>query len=434
VESLTLEVETQDGVFRRMVMPASLLASDVPRGQAAEEATRGAAAHWGLPDFIFRPRVQTRGSGSREVGDAIVVVGDRAASVQVKSRLMASSDQAKERSWLDKRIAEGARQAAGTIRSLKKAAQMVLDNERGRSIAIAASDKVWLKVVVIDHPGLSNYLPVVDAVVLLRRDWEFLFQQLKSTYAVLEYIHRVSAKRPVALGDEPVRYYQLAAADVPAPQQEQNPKLKNMGAYSKSVPLLPQAPAGHGDHRHHVVVRMVLEDLAVTGKADEKSRLEVLAAIDAIPVAYRAELGKDILRWMGEVAAVTNKQITWKFRSMVWPDRPYLVFGATDRFTKTIQTDFSDYVTLRHQQLLELAPERGGMMTVGVLLTRRLGNSRLWDTTITAARGEQGFDAKIRPALEMLWGPFGASVQDYDWNKIGAVLSAADLKDAQGIP
>ncbi|WP_405466679.1 hypothetical protein OG783_28720 [Streptomyces jietaisiensis] len=37
-------------------------------------------------------------------------------------------------------------------------------------------------------------------IALLRRDWEFLFNQLRSTHAVVGYLHRVAASAPVLGG------------------------------------------------------------------------------------------------------------------------------------------------------------------------------------------------------------------------------------------
>ncbi len=416
--SLVLEVETPDGVFLRPIMPASLLPHDLDHGGAAEDATRNAAAFWGLPDFVFRSAVRARSRGNRELGDAILVAGDRGASVQVKARQALSEKDARERSWLDKKVREGLSQATGTIRSLTSAPTTTLVNERGREVAISTAGKTWLKVVVLDHPGISEYVPAGGAVVLLRRDWEFLFQQVKSTYAVLEYIQRVSSMPPVLLGEEPVRYYQLAAADAAAPQGQGDPRLTALGSNPTSVPLLPQKPAGHGEDRYHVVVRIVLEDIAITGSVDETARLDVLAAIDSLPVAYRAELGEDILRWMGEVAAVPDPGHTWRFRNIPWPGRPYLLFGAATRFSEPIQAMFGDYVSLRHQQQIELMPERAEMLSVGVLLTPRHDGYRPWDTTTAATRGDQGFDPRFREALELLWGPLGTSAQKPDWDRV----------------
>src|SRR5688572_27749241 len=88
-----------------------------------------------------------------------------------------------------------------------------------------------------------------DAVVLLRRDWEFLFEQLKSTDAVIRYLHRVSTMGHEPLGDEPRRYYELAAADAAAPPGPVDPRLVKPGMMSASIPFLPQAPAGIDDRR-----------------------------------------------------------------------------------------------------------------------------------------------------------------------------------------
>lgn len=56
----------------------------------------------------------------------------------------------------------------------------------------------------------EGVVPEVDessnpTVVLLRRDWEFLFDQLKSTHAVCGYFERVPGDS-IELGDEPMRY------------------------------------------------------------------------------------------------------------------------------------------------------------------------------------------------------------------------------------
>lgn len=424
--TLVLRVETPDGVFLRPIMAASLLPPDMEHGGAAEEATRVAAAFWGLPDFVFRPALRRRGSGGRELGDAILVVGDRAASIQVKARHAPSNDDRKERSWLDKKICEGARQARGTIRALTSTLTASLVNERGRSVAIEAARRTWLKVVVVDHPGIAGFVPPAGAVVLLRRDWEFLFEQLKSTYAVLEYLDRVTPEPPVPLGEEPVRYYEFAAADVAAPPGESDPRLTALGSKPKSVPLLPQAPAGHGEDQFHAVVRIVLEDIATTGSADETARLDALAALDSIPVAYRAELGSDILRWMAEVAAVPDPGHTWRFRNIPWPGRPYLLLGAATRFSAAVERVFGDYVSLRHQQQLELMPERAEMLSVGVLLTPRHDGYRPWDTTMAATRGDQGLDPRAREALELLWGPLGTTVWKADWDKVTEAFEAAN--------
>jgi hypothetical protein len=101
---LTLLVETDRGIFARRVPSASPLSTGMRHGRAAEVATQDAAAVWGMPDFVYRPEMQRVGSGTRELGDAIVIVGDVGVVVQVKSRESPSRDAEKEARWIHKKV------------------------------------------------------------------------------------------------------------------------------------------------------------------------------------------------------------------------------------------------------------------------------------------------------------------------------------------
>ena len=117
---------------------------------------------------------------------------------------------------------EGSRQAQGTIRKLTSGPAR-MTNGRGRTIDLVGSSLRWLAVIVVDHPAVpSEVITAVDdqpnpSVVILRRDWEFLFDQLKSTYSVTRYLERVAGEAS-ELGNEPVRYFRLAQADEEAPR------------------------------------------------------------------------------------------------------------------------------------------------------------------------------------------------------------------------
>jgi hypothetical protein len=253
-------------------------------------------------------------------------------------------------------------------------------------------------------------------VILLRRDWEFLFQQLKSTYAVVDYLWRVSGAKAIALGDEPIRYYRLAAADLATDPSPMDPRLSPYMSTLGSTPLLPQTPAGHDEDRYHFLVRAVLEDIA-TGSVPVDSDIDVLnvlGAIDATPVAYRAELGKMWMSWLAEVAESRDSVVTWRFRGHIWTDRPYLIFGAGPRHNATVQTAFGTYVRLRHLQHLEVMPERLRLLTVGVLLTPRTDGKRPWDTTMIATYGDEPLRVDERAQLEHIWGRLGQGVNHLD--------------------
>jgi hypothetical protein len=262
-------------------------------------------------------------------------------------------------------------------------------------------------VVVIDHPGIDDYVPTVDAVVLLRRDWEFLFEQLKSTDAVVAYLHRVHANAdPPAIGDEAIRYYQLAAADLKALPSQVDPRLAHLGVKPVSVPLLPQRPVSHGE-----IVRVILEDVAtasMTEGLEQADVLATLAAIDSAPVAFRSELGETIVHWLYERAIAEDDETKWWLRRLTNSDR-MLIFGTATRHNALVQESFGAYVSLRHQQHSELIPEHRETVTVGVLLTPRFDGSRPWDTTVAATKGDQHLGVEHRDALEHLWGSYSSS-------------------------
>lgn len=155
----------------------------------------------------------------------------------------------------------------------------------------------WLSAVVIDHPSsppdvsVPPFDPSAPAVVMLRRDWDFLFDQLKSTHAVVAYLERVVAD-PVALGEEPARYYRLAIADHEAKPGPIDPALGG-GGRTMSAPLLPMV-ARPEDRRPSLLVRSIFEDIAITPAPDidEADRLAALAEVDRLPVNHRADIGR----------------------------------------------------------------------------------------------------------------------------------------------
>lgn len=155
----------------------------------------------------------------------------------------------------------------------------------------------------------------------------------------------------------------------------------------------------------------MIEDIAAVTPSeghDPAGRLDAIAAVDAVPVGVRLDLAETVLKWLGDVAKTEEGTTRWWLRRMIWPDRPYLIFGAATRHNELVADAFSAYVSLRHQQMLELIPERTDVMTVGVLLTPRADGLRPWDTSMAATRGDQHFEPDLRAALERLWGALGS--------------------------
>jgi hypothetical protein len=406
--ALTLIVPTPGGQLVTRIRPASPLNEDEPQGDAAETAARDAVAVWGLPDFVYRPSLRKLGSGSRELGDAVVIVGNQGLVVQVKSRVDATEDAARERSWLAKKAAEACRQAKGTVRQLRReSAQFV--NARGRALNVDGNALRWLNVVVLDHPeapdGVVPDTPG-DTVVLLRRDWEWLFEHLKSTHLVAQYLRRVAGEA-VELGGEPVRYYNKARSDPAAEPDGVPAALLSPDGRAFSAPQLPMLAVGDepGLDNGHLLLRSVMEDIA-TGPFDparERERLHVLAQIDRLPVALRGDFGRVMMSALQEVLGAVPGETLWRFRLIRGEGgRFHVGFGACSASSEMHRDAFSWWVQLRHHQLQQLTGIED-LTTVGILLTHRTDGQRPWDTTMVSVRGDLELTEEEIETFERMW-------------------------------
>ncbi|MGW0817056.1 hypothetical protein ACWD00_28080 [Streptomyces viridiviolaceus] len=395
--AFTLIVDTANGPHIRRIPPALPLPSGIEHGLGAEAAVHTAAATWGLPDFVFQQAAYAaKGSGQRELGDRLLLSGRRGAVVQVKARTVAPKADAAEISWIQKVAAKAMRQAKGTVRQLLLLpADMV--NGRDRTVRVDGNAYEWLAVFLLDHPQVPDgtvaaWEPVgMPAIALARRDWDFLFDQLRSTTAVLDYLFLAADEPPVPLGEEAVRYYEFAAADAEAPPGEITPDLVGIGGRLHSTPLLPQAPVGAAGTHAHLVLRMVMEDIttsALPAHVSEADRLAVLSDLDQLPVGDRAEWGQLLLDMLSDVVRVPEGNTKWRFRRHLNADASrQTVYACATQFNETVQTAFRCYVQLRRHEVAERTGRPDSLVTVGVMLTPNYSGTRPWDTTMARTYG-----------------------------------------------
>ncbi|WCO65764.1 hypothetical protein PO878_14770 [Iamia majanohamensis] len=407
-------VRVGDGFYGRPIAPATQLDPAARHGTAAEDASLRAAARWGLPDFVMAPQQVAKGGATRELGDGTVIVGRRGLAVQVKAREGTPGDERKEARWVIKKAADGARQAAGTVRSLRSDT-FELINGRGRVLPCAGSEVDWVRVVIIDHPDP----PSVDAtprrrdgdlpvVVVSRQDWEFLFEHLRSVSAVVDYVFRVSDQEPESLGREAVRYYELAQADESSPPRPPPKWAFDPGASHVPFPLLPKAPANAADTTGHTVFRSLLEDIATSPtERPEPERLKILALIDRFSVGERADLGRLMLSHLDDVIHAAQGTTLWRFRWVIQDEGLLqLGFGACNQLTDLHSEAFRQKVALRHHDLTAAARAAGASdepKTVGVLLTPRYDGYRPWNTTTFTILGAVNFEPDDLAAMRQLW-------------------------------
>lgn len=403
-------VDTPRGQWLRFIPNAAPLPRASSQGSAAEQATHQAAATWGLPDFAYLPDVEHTGSGPKELGDMLIVFGRQGAVVQVKSREGPTADIGRERRWVTKQVDKALRQANGTIRNLQREAKP-LTNLRGLTRTIDGSELAWISVVVIDHSDPphecvpSAAISKHPCVVLLRRDWEFLFDQLKSTTAVVEYLRRVSDQEAV-LGNEPMRYYGLARADHEASPEPLRTEILQ-GGQAVSVPLLPLAPAASQDRQDHLLFRMILEDIAVTRLTDasEDQRLMVLSELDRLQVGRRGMVGRKLRDAMQVTSQASQGETAWQLQRITGDTGSvHLGFGACSRpHGPLIARAFSIWVQLRHHDRLQTTGEGADLTTVGVLVTPRPDRVPPYDTTMCAVAGEIQLEEHVLMAYRELW-------------------------------
>lgn len=393
--ALTLVVETADGMIIRDVPNASLLPDDEERGPAAENATRDSAARWGLPDFVFLPEQQRKGAGVRERGDGLIIADGIAALIQVKARNAETGTPEREQSWLKSNITKAIKQAKGSIRHLAHRREK-LTSARGRRVEIDGALFDWIAVVIVDHPNPPEFTPDlteagnIPCVVLLRRDWEFLFEHMRSTLAVLHYLTRVAGEE-YKLGGEPERYMQAALADSEASARPLPTALQRLAGPTESAPIysVPRAPLTPTDEGG-LLFRIIMEDVAIShiGEHPENARLELLTALDTLPPAYRPELSRVLMKFMASVARYKDNTVHSESRVFVpFPgdQRPMLFMVASQHAHKSSPLLSIRTQLLHHEYWGALDGASGS--TVGVMLTPTQIKGRQWDTSTIWLKG-----------------------------------------------
>jgi hypothetical protein len=363
---------------------------------------------------FFDPETVQRGSATREVGDGTIICGDHGLAVQVKARTDPTDQADRERSWIAKKAKEGARQANGSIRTVRRS-PTAHSNARGRSIVIDGNTVEWAGVVIIDHDtppdsvsAYSETVPIPYAVVL-RREWDFLFDQLRSTTAVVDYLHRIAGDL-IAPGDHVAHYYELALADERTPPDMTRSRIPlplSDPTLRISHPLLPLEPASAADEYGARTYRQMLEDLAHgPWDRDESDRLRILYLLDRLPVAERAVIGRRLLTHMGQAPEVGVGTTRWDFRRYLLGETDlHLAYTVCNQFTDLHKEAFRQWCMLRHHEWISaVEPDRRpDATTVAIMLTPRHDRVRPWDTTLFELFGEIVIEADEVASMQRLW-------------------------------
>jgi hypothetical protein len=256
-----------------------------------------------VPDFVYVPDIVAKGSGSREVGDGLLVAGERGLIVQVKSRdrdAARSDDLAKAERWCRKHAAKAVRQGEGTRRLLSTGGVRAV-SLRGYARVLGLAGK-WPIVSIIDHP-LDP--PVAfdgpsDALYISLQDWLQLHGMVRSTLGLITYVDRaLSSGVRVPLGGEWKRYRELAAAD-----------LRWASFSPTAVPVLPTEPLDPND-RFAADLFSELMDLVADSSSlgwDPEHYLRFIERLDRTPTLARVQIGRKMIETFQTMARTRSRR------------------------------------------------------------------------------------------------------------------------------
>lgn len=290
-------------------------------GELTELHVRRAASVYGMPDFVFRPSVVSKGTSSREAGDGVILLGNRALIVQSKARdisRLGLDDEDRARRWLDKNVAKAIAQINGTHRTLVSGSFPMV-SERGIRIGWRPerADR-YFGVVVVNYTSPTDYIPSVGnahvpTVVLQVRDWERLNRTIRTTSGLFSYLEQRLATDGlvVPLGDEEDVLAALLFVErsgLPVRLQEGMPP---KGFLEHALLAYPDLLFGsHEDDRFSLYVDAVIagaadRDPAFTSDMDPDVYLKIIHHLEEFPRLERGALGKKMLekcRLAGEQA------------------------------------------------------------------------------------------------------------------------------------
>lgn len=342
----------------------------MPSGREIEEYARRLAAGLGVPDFVYRPANVRKGSASREVSDGLLVADGCGLILQVKSResgAAATDTVDRAQRWVIKKAVDGKRQADGTRRSLRMGGPFV--SMRGfERLLPPVTD--WPAVVLIDHPSAPNVeLPRHrDTMWLTMADWQALHFLLRSTAAVISYVHRALATdlHP-RLGYERLRYARLARADA------------EYASRSGALPILPSKPLTEDEVLAVAVFGDLVERVADPTNTpwDAEQYLYVVELLDRQPVLLRVEIGRKMLHTWQTVRVEGGRRGFLAVDRRVG-DRIVFVYDIGDENEADSDEDHiasvATYGAVRHTEALETgAKPETNTLAVGVRHNEELG-------------------------------------------------------------
>jgi hypothetical protein len=203
-------------------------------GIQVEAGVRAVASEFGVADFVFTSELVAKGSGTRELGDGLLIVGEAGAILQVKARdpeRIATDSPERANLWAQREIKKAVKQANGSRREMvrrldaeealvaipERVAHLPDAEQQPYALPIDRTAADWPSIVVVDHPTADLHVGS-DCLIVSRNDWLGLYEVLGSVSAMVRYAARVRDNSVAAkLGGESLRYMEFYEQSATAP-------------------------------------------------------------------------------------------------------------------------------------------------------------------------------------------------------------------------
>lgn len=199
-------------------------------GESAEEEVRQILVEAGLPkSAIFKSALYTTEGGEREVGDGLLLYGETAFMIQIKSRNVEAGELGEETKWGQKKKTQAYAQAKLSLNWLEEEGGLRFEAIDGSHKEIRRDQYNWVALVVLNYNEapftmdndllrVGNCDSSLPRVVIATHDLEEIGSLSRSPLMFISYLRKLQFQSQHRVGEEWDRLYGLIDAGVyPAP-------------------------------------------------------------------------------------------------------------------------------------------------------------------------------------------------------------------------
>lgn len=185
------------------------------------------------PNLILEPKiVKIPAVGDIEISDGIILYGDTAFLMQIKSRNKEIDDVAgdftTEKKKIERLISKAYSQTLDSLDYIEKQGEVTFDNKNNERVNISYKDYNWISLILINHAELNEINSIepleydndinrrkVPRVIMSLQDLEDMSNVFKRVpYYILNYLRRMQYQSAHELGNDMRRFANFVIEDI----------------------------------------------------------------------------------------------------------------------------------------------------------------------------------------------------------------------------